>query len=113
MRGALPDGEEWGEPVKGYSFSDRRAVETAIANFVTADRILILSANVRGDPQGLRKLVTKEVAPVLQTHHCGRFGMLVFMKGRKTPWSTFTSALATRLADDSVPIGFEYHVVKK
>ncbi len=109
---------DWGTRESGYSVSDRDALLAAIANFLAADRLVILSANVRldlkRDSQGLRALLMTEIAPVLQRHHQRRFGMLALMKGPRIGWSTFAGALAARLAGSAaVSVGFEYHVVRK
>jgi hypothetical protein len=117
-RESLWAGEDWGTRVPGHSVSDRDALRAGVANFLTADRLVILSANVRldlkRDPQGLRALLTTEIAPILRRHHQGRFGLLALMKGARISWSTFAVALAARLASPAaVSVGFDYHVVRK
>ena len=110
--GVRTPGHKYGLPVKGYSFSDRQVVEGIAAKFVTVDRLVVLSANLKGDPEGLRKLLEVHVAPILQGQHRDRFGLLVLMRGRKTPWSQYAAALEQRLTTGVMP-GYEYQVVPR
>lgn len=111
IRGALPAGEEYGLPVKGYSFPDDRIIESAVVRFIMADRIVIVSENTRGNQRGLRRLLQNEVGPLLDTYHGNRFGMLAYIKKGKTSWETYAATLLVRLRSGRVNVGFEYILV--
>lgn len=61
-----------------------KIAEVIVSSFVVADRLLLLTANARGDDTGLRKLLTNEVGPARVENHHGRFGLLVLMKTGKS-----------------------------
>src|ERR1700683_4342087 len=54
-----------GVPVEHRSWSDFQVVQMLVANFLSNDRLILLSANTRDDAGGLRRLLNEIVAPSL------------------------------------------------
>jgi hypothetical protein len=111
IRGALPPGEEFGLPVKGYSVPDQKVVASSVTQFITADRVLVLTANTRRDANGLRQLLDRELRPVLDASHQDRFGLLVLMKKGKTTWEAYTRAILRRLENLGVAPEYEHCLI--
>ena len=108
IRGALPPGEEFGLPVKGYSYPDEQVASLLVAQFLASDRVILVTANKKFDVHGIRLLLLNEIRPALESHHCGRFGLLVLMKKGKTSWQSYTENLYFRLRSSNFQEGFEY-----
>lgn len=107
----MSGGVEYGLPVKGHSFADVRVAENIAIQFMMADRVIVLTENARGDPEGLKRILLKRFKPVLKQYHQNRFGLLVLMKKGKTGWGAYSNAFLERLDSGSVDPGFEYRRV--
>jgi hypothetical protein len=83
------------------------------ASFAMADKLVVLTANLKGDPEGLRNLLFTDLEPILTERHQGRFGLLVLMSGRKTPWVDYARFLADRLSQGLFESGFHYEIVPR
>jgi hypothetical protein len=108
IKGALPPGVDHGEPVKGVSCPDKHIVDCLLVNLVRNDRVVLLSENILYNVGGLKRILLEEVRPVIEAHHRSRFGLLAFMKRRRTTWQSYSDSLIHRLESSGVAVGFEY-----
>jgi len=72
-----------GVPVKHRSWSDYRVAQMLVVNFLSYDRLVLLSENIRNDHNGLRTILKEFVAPTLKARPDG-LSLTALFKGGKT-----------------------------
>jgi len=63
--------------IQGYSWPDEQVVALMATEFLSHDRLCILTQNKKRNRDGLRWILEKEVAPALQEPDLRRLGLLV------------------------------------
>jgi hypothetical protein len=105
------DGHDWGRRLRGDSYPDDHVAAIAIAYLYHQRRVVVLTANRRGDRGGLRQLFRQEVAPVLNENSVhGRSLVLLLQRPRTTIQGYADRVLILLPAMDS-PIGFQELIV--
>src|ERR1051326_4569296 len=82
-------GMDWGRRVRGDSWPDSGVVGFSVATLFSYRVFVILSANRRGDPTGLTKILCKEVAPLLNADLSHGRVLALLLKKHATTTETY------------------------
>jgi hypothetical protein len=99
-----------GRPIRGESWPDEGVIACLISNFIHADRLCLLTQNVKLDVNGLRYIFENEVGPVLEALSPKRLGLLVL--AQESPSSgnlgDYARAVESRLTKRPVTPGYNW-----
>ncbi|HEY9510146.1 MAG TPA: hypothetical protein VIV82_09825 [Verrucomicrobiae bacterium] len=92
------------------SFSDCRVVNQALALLLIYQNVVILSANTSNDIDGLRRILHRDVAPVLNATTSHGSSLRLLLKRPKTRLLAYACCVGNHLASEAGDIGF--HEIK-
>jgi hypothetical protein len=99
---------DYGKPVVGYSFSDRKVAILTARFLGAAGRVVILTANWRRrDRDGLRQILEDEFASILGDQFVKTCGLLVIAKRGKADLDMFIDAFCSCIRAHSWAAGYE------
>lgn len=84
---------DWGTRIPGDSWPDDQVVAMALAYLYTYRRVIILSANRRGDRGGLRNLLHQEVKPALNRDLAHGLSLVLLLQRPKTSVAAYAHNL--------------------
>jgi hypothetical protein len=102
----FPKDEDLGAPVKHSRFPDTLVAQFLAAQFLGADRVVLLSTNIAKDVDGLRRLLLDEVRPALEAGHRDRFSLLALFKRGKTKVPDYAERIQPALLAHPFAPGF-------
>ena len=88
-RTGLVEGIDLGKRVKYDKWNDDQVVEYLLVHFYDYRNLVLLSADLGWDAQGLRTIIHNQVKPVLQSASNNYLGLNVLLKKGKTAIQTY------------------------
>ena len=96
----------YGVPRKHWSFPDRRVVDAVVAQFLSHDRVVLLTENTRNDQEGLWRILHNELKPALELCGNGRLGFWLAAKRGASSFESYCAAIREALKIEGVRPGF-------
>jgi hypothetical protein len=100
-----------GRPVKGHSTSDEDVVALLTSEFLSRDRVCLLTQNTKRDHGGLRSILELEIAPILENLKPKRLGILVLCQKPGSLLKEYTVLVEAILRAEIIAPGFEWRIV--
>lgn len=100
-----------GRPVRGHSTPDEDVVALLTSEFLSRDRVCLLTQNKKRDCDGLRCILESEIAPVLESLEPKRLGLLVLCQTPGSSLKEYSAAVERILRDETIAPGFEWRIV--
>lgn len=79
----LLDGD-LGKPVKYSSYDDSMIIDYLITHFLSYGKLVLLTENTKNNENGLRRLLDKQIHPMLEEFSGGKLALVVLYRTGKT-----------------------------
>jgi hypothetical protein len=105
----LSEGQDWGKRPKGDSWPDADVVQSVLTWLIWYRRVIVLSADRRLNPDGVRALLNRQVGEVLNRDTSHGLSLTLLLKQPHTTVDVFGREVEEHLRREPFTPGFREH----
>lgn len=95
-----------GAPIPGSRWTDEQVIWNIVIQFVGRARVFFLSENRRGDARGIRRILERELAPILDGDNGRQLGLQTLWKKGRTSHAEYAERALAIMRTTLPPAGY-------